>query len=305
MGFDPHRHRATGAGFARVAKQVSSWTSKAVLTAVILVAGLVFGREVLTWWGADSPRPEPARAADAGEGVGDPAEPHWLQFGDQSWSFTQQATSGTAKEALATLRASCRKTTREATVLTDAPGPAEEDFLRSIAGRRPAEEEAGQWQLYELDGAFPMVAGVRPPQSSRRVVTWGLAVPHGAGNWTAYAFHVAPPTGGSPQCLSEVALPPGATRTLAIGAAGSGGMLSFSGPSEVETWKQFFDSRLAERGWKAVGGWRQYGSNWHTHYEKDPAEPDWVMDIHFGPDAQGGQTGLVIVSPRAGPKPRK
>ncbi len=300
------KHKAAPPGFARVARQVSSWTSKGILTVVILVAGLVFGREVLTWWGADmTAAPQPARGVAAGEGLGNPADPHWLQFGDQSWSFTQQVASGSAKEAAATLRAICRKTTRAATIPVDPPGPAEQDFLRTIAGRKPVEEEAGQWRLYELDGAFTMVAGVRPPQFARRVVTWGLAVPKGPNTWGVYAFHTAPRPGASEQYLSEVALPPGALRTLAIGAAGGGGMLSFRGPSEVETWKQFFDSWLGSRGWNPAGGWRQYGLSWYLHCERDPAGSGWSMDIHFGPDGRGGQSGLVIVAPVTGLSRRK
>jgi hypothetical protein len=263
------KRKAAPPGFARVARQVSSWTSKGILTVVILVAGLVFGREVLTWWGSDmTAAPQLARGVAVGEGLGNPAEPHWLQFGDQSWSFTLQAAGGSAKEVAATLRANCRATTQAAVVPDDPPGPAEQDFLRSVAGRKPVEEEAGKWQLYELEGAYPMVAGVLgtqraeparsnvapvpSPHFARRVVTWGLAVPKGPNTWTVYAFHRAPRPGASEQYLSEVALPPGALRTLAIGAAGGGGMLSFRGPPEVETWKQFFDSWLGSRGWNAA-----------------------------------------------------
>jgi len=319
------KHKAAPSGFARVARQVSSWTSKGILTVVILVAGLVFGREVLTWWGADmTAAPQLARGVAVGEGLGNPAEPHWLQFGDQSWSFTLQVVGGSAKEAAATLRANCRKTTQAAVVPDDPPGSAELDFLRTIAGGKPVEEEAGRWQLYELEGAYPMAAGVlstdsasresrvesrelgiTPPQFARRVVTWGLAVPRGPNTWGVYAFHTAPPPGTPEQHLSEVALPPGAQRILAIGAAGGGGMLSFRGPPEVETWKQFFDSWLGSRGWNAAGGWRQYGLNWHLHCEKDRAGSGWSMDIHFGPDGRGGQTGLVIVAPTAGLNQRK
>jgi hypothetical protein len=295
---------------------------------VILVAGLVFGREVLRWWGADSTTaPQSAQAVVAGEGLGNPAEPHWLQFGDQSWSFTRQVASGSAKEVAATLRANCRQATRAAAAPVDPPGPAEQDFLRSLAGRRPVEEQPGRWQLYELDGAFPMVAGVlgneysvlstrplhpgspqasvRPPHFARRVVTWGLAVPQGDNAWTVYGFHRAPPPGAATGYVSEVALPPGASRTLTIGDGRGGAMLSFRGPAEVETWKQFFDSWLADRGWRAVGNWRQYGLNWHLHSEKDRAGSGCSIDIHFGPDGRGGQTGLVIVGPAPGPSQRK
>jgi hypothetical protein len=82
-------------------------------------------------------------------------------------------------------------------------------------------------------------------------------------------------------------------------------MLSFRGPPEVETWKQVFDSWLGNCGWNAAGGWRQYGLNWHLHCEKDRAGSGWSMDIHFGPDGRGAQTGLVIVAPTAGLNQRK
>jgi hypothetical protein len=324
VGFKTPAQKTSLSGFARVARQVSSWTSRGILTVVILAAGLVFGREILRWWGADAEvASRPPQDVDAGEGMGDPAQPLRLQFGDQNWSFTQRTLVGTGKEVAATLRAGCRQAMRSAADPGDPPGPAEQHFLRTLAGSKPV-EEAGQSQLYELEGAFPMVAGVRqvrsedsgtalspvppaapPPQLTRRVVTWSLAVPKGGNSWISYDFHRTPPREYGNESPPEVMLPPGASRTVAIWGPGGGGMLSFRGPPEVESWKQFFDSWLAKHQWKVLSGWQQYGSNWGIRGEKSPPGRGETVEIHFGPDGRGGQTGLLVLTPAAGSSERK
>ena len=44
-------------GFAALAKRISSWTTNSLLTLLVLVAGLGFGRQVLKWWRADASPP--------------------------------------------------------------------------------------------------------------------------------------------------------------------------------------------------------------------------------------------------------
>ena len=41
-------------GFAGLAKRISAWTTRGLLTLMVLVAGLGFGRQVLKWWAADA-----------------------------------------------------------------------------------------------------------------------------------------------------------------------------------------------------------------------------------------------------------
>ena len=300
------KQRPTSPGFARVAKQISSWTTRAVLTVMILVAGVAVGREVLDWWRADSaPAPGPVQTVAVGEGLEDPTGPQLMQFGDQQWSFTRQTLRGSAKDVTAALRAACRKATGPAAMPPGVPGPAEKEFLRSVAGKKPVEEAPGQWRVYELEDAFPMVAGVRvgpagqPPEPLLRVVAWAMAFPQGSGEWAAYQFSGAAGHGGKTAVLPGIDLPPESQQTLAIRFSEGGGVLSFRGPSRVETWKQFFDSWLAQNGWKAAGGWRQYGSRWHLRCEKGPAGAGQAIEVHFGPDDRGGQVGVVIVAPVA------
>ena len=81
--------------FGRLALRISAWTTKGLLSAIILVAGLGFGRQVLHWWAADRQPPQAAPAAALADNrLGDPTQPHVFQFGNQPWSLRQQAIAG-------------------------------------------------------------------------------------------------------------------------------------------------------------------------------------------------------------------
>ena len=89
---DPTARRADSAaapqsGFVRLARRISAWTTNGLLTVIILVAGLGFGRQVLHWWAADTRAKTASGTPSAGDGLGDPSQPHVLQFGDQPWSL--------------------------------------------------------------------------------------------------------------------------------------------------------------------------------------------------------------------------
>jgi hypothetical protein len=137
---------------------------------IILVAGLGFGRQVLHWWAADKPRAKTASSPpSAGDALGDPSQPHVLQFGDQPWSLRRQSISGDRAAATAALLADCRRALQSVRS-TPAGGPgdhapaagtADATFLDALKSLKAAEEEPGKWRLYDLPNSFPMVVGVR------------------------------------------------------------------------------------------------------------------------------------------------
>ena len=266
----------------------------------ILVAGLAFGRQVLQWWAADAPVGAKApRAIAATEGLGDPARRHLLEFGDQTWSLSRQGATGPRERIVPMLRARCREAIGAASLPDEPPSPVELELLNSLANQTPAEGEPGGWQLYERSEPLPMVVGIRPAgsaiaPSAPRVVIWGLAIPAGRQQWTLWTFHPSSPSPGFPAALPEVPLPPGSRRLLSVRVPGGGGVVSFHGAGDAQSWKTFYEEWSKRSGWRAVGSWRQNGSMWHLRWVRAGNEPAATLDLHFGPDDRGQWTGLLM-----------
>jgi hypothetical protein len=297
-------------GFALLARRISSWTSKGILTGIVLVAGLVFGRQVLYWWGEDQVSIEPpSQTAAALDALGDETVEHILQFGDQPWSMHRQVITGDVKAAVAVLRKTCRRVTPSGGVSEGPPGRQEQALLKSLTRREPVEQAAGKWAVYQLDDAVPMVVGVRQiPAASRlsgggnvvgndlRVVSWGFGVPAESRAWTLYTFVSAPPTSGGGERGPAVPLPPGCTRTMSMRVAGGGGIVAFGGPRLPDAWMAFYDGYFRKRGWKPDGRWQKRGDRWSGRFCEGPAPNAGAVDVQFGPDDRGGMTGLLMIT---------
>ena len=305
------RGKSAPTGFALLARRISSWTTRFVLSAMILVAGLAFGRQVLDWWAADEAEPtdNPLTLAMT-DRLGDPTQPHHLEFGDARWALVRETVLGTRQQAVAALRARCRELAVSSGLPDDVPAPSEDQLLASLRGQRPVAEEPGRWSLYELKAGFPMVAGVRGGASGSepgpeeevaggppRVVTWGLAAPTGEQAWTLYAFHPAARASGLPSDLPRISLPPDGRKTLSMRVSGGGALVAFRGPSQAGGWKPFFDRRFRDRGWTAAGSWQRADSTWHLRYVRRADRRTQTVDVRFGPDGRGGTAGLVMIAP--------
>lgn len=303
--------RPAPSGFGLAARRISSWTTNCMLSAVILVAGLAFGRQVLDWWAADETgTPEPPPQLAMTDGLGDPARGHQLQFGDAPLAMGREMVVGDREEVAKALEASCREMTAAADLPDDVPGSSETRFLASLVGESPVAEEPGEWQVYQVEAGFPMVAGVRTvasgsgtaepeqvAQGARRVVTWGLAVPAADQAWALYTFHPVSAATGPTTNLAELPLPPASRKTMSIRAVGGGTMVAFSGRPEPIAWKTFFDGWFREREWTAVESWRRSGSTWHRRYAGTGDQPTERIDVQFGPDGRGRLAGLLMIAP--------
>ena len=297
-------------GFALLARRIGSWTTRGLVSALILMAGLAFGRQVIRWWHADeaaSLAPPPQLAMT--EGLGDPARAHRLQFGDLPWAVVRQTVVGSRDEAAAALRASGRELTSSGAVPDDVMGPSEQQFLASLAERAAVAEQPGRWQVHELEGGFPMVVGTRiggdPTPSGegnqvadarRRVVTWGLAIPTPEESWSLYTFHPASSGAGPFPDLPEIPLPPDSRSTLSLQVLGGGLMVAFAGPLEEGTCKRHFDQWSSDHDWTPVGGWGRSGSLWHQRYVRSCGSGSQTVDVQFGPDGRGSSSGLLMMT---------
>ena len=73
--------------FATLARRISAWTTRGLLTLMVLVAGFGLGRQVLRWWADDAAPASPKSMPAAGDSLGDPAKPHTVEFGDRPGRF--------------------------------------------------------------------------------------------------------------------------------------------------------------------------------------------------------------------------
>lgn len=186
---------------AQLGERISAWTTRLVLSALVLLAGWGFGRQVMEWWAAE-PAGDPGQGPAAALPEAVAAREPQLALSDGQWVMTWQGVAASREEALGMLRARCRPLVADAPWPAQPPGPAEQRLLALLADARPIAEQPGRWGLYQQEGALDLVVGTRlvgaatqagpgAAPSQRRVVVWGLAVPHGPHEWALYAFYPA------------------------------------------------------------------------------------------------------------------
>lgn len=295
-------------GFAQLAKRVSVWTTRGIVSAAILVVGLAFGRQMVVWWGihgGDENTP-PGPALAAGD-LGNPVAEHVLEFGETPWRMGRQTIAADEKQAFSALQSRCAGIVRSCDVPKGEPGPAERDFLKKISGQKPSQEEVGKWRVYALDATFPMAIGIipageHPPLNDGvagvawRVVTWGLAVPAGVNSWIVYTFEPAESGGGVPP-RSGIPIPPQSHKILSIRSADGGAVVSFRGPDRPDACRRFFDSWLASEGWRTLAAWRQCGASWSVRCVRTADRVRESLDVFFVSNGSGEMTGLVLRTP--------
>jgi hypothetical protein len=313
-GHQAPRAKPAQSGLAQLARRISAWTSRGLVSAILLVAGLAFGRQVLHWWAAGTKDTTTAAPRLAVEGrLGDPRVEHTFQFGSGSWAMSRSTVVADASHVLAALRLRSREALRSAVLPAGNPGPAETGLLERLRGEKPVEEDAAAgWRVYQLDAAFPMVLGVRAPvrpsdhlpdrvaDPGNRVVTWVVGVPAGPDAWTLYTFCCVPPKGGAIGGPGLWPVPPESRLSLAVQPVGGGALLALTGPDQPAAWKRFFDSWFDSHGWRMEGAWQERGSTWAAHCLGTGPEAAGSLDVYFGRTSRGELTGLVVITPPPG-----
>ncbi len=294
--------------FAALARRIGSWTSKCLLTLIVLVAGLAFGRQVLRWWAEDEQTTAPAQTiALPADRLGDPAAPHTIEFGDSPWSMRRQTISGDRAQAIERLRAVCREMLDTISPLSPPTikTPSEEKaagFLATLEKTKPTAESPGRWRLYEFHETFPMIAGIA--ESPRRVLLWGMAIPAGPTGWTLCVFQpivgqVAnlPQPGGRQGRLATCPTPPDARKTLSLRVDGGGAIVAFVGGANPSQWISFYNDWSKKNDWRRPAAWQMIGTAWHAKFIRPDRDGGGSLDIRFGPDNRGGFSGLGMLSP--------
>lgn len=298
--------------FGELAKRISGWTSRSLVSAMILVAGLAFGRQVLHWWRADdAPAGTPPRPLAVGH-LGEPGQDHALEFGGSDWGMVRGTAGGDAAAVVRQLLARCAELIGTCRVPQTPPGPAESDLLRRIPSQPPVMEQPGQWRLYALDAGFPMVIGTRQAgpngtpaddkvaKTTPRVVTLGMATPSGDQVWTTYTFHTCANGGNGRPSVQDKPIPPGSQKTMTVRAADGATVVAFKGSDPLDEWTRFFDAWLKTHGWETSGGWVDRGTTRSLHGVRAREEVWERIDVLLALEAAGESRGVVFLTPVAG-----
>ncbi len=125
----------------RLARRISRWTTNCLLTAMLLVIALGFGREVLHWWHDDAP-PRPAASAGSSAAPGTR-----LRVAGSIRKFSRSAirtgrsggrsSPASQAEVPAALLAFCRTAISNALPRGELADAAEQDVLSGLAAEKP------------------------------------------------------------------------------------------------------------------------------------------------------------------------
>ena len=296
--------------FTRLARQIADWTTKGLFSALVIVGGLGFGRQIIRWWHDDETSPAAAgKMAPAFDLGGAPVE---IAAGDSPLVFGRQTVVGDEAEAAKALRARCLENLAAAAPMTPAPDGGERKLLARLAELEPVERlsQIEAW-LYEPAPGMPLVVGVRSvvaaghedaaaqaTASQNRVVLWGLAAPRGEAEWTLYEFRGSPESVGEPG--STAPLPPDCRRIMALRDRRGAETVAFQGTGGCDAYRRFYQTWQIEHWPQASARWRRTdGGGWLAAIDRadeDAAGAPQSIVIHLAPGPAGGCTGLVFVS---------
>ena len=164
-------HQSTSV--AHLARRITRWSGNLLATAVIVILGLTFGRQIVTWWRGDEP---PAAMVDPAasphlDQLTDPQTPLLLTFGDMPYTFDRRVVSGDQSMALAELRRQCREAAESYDPRRNAPLAVSPEVLHRLSQQPAVEQGVGCARRAErrsgYNGCGPAHRGLRR-HSSRR-----------------------------------------------------------------------------------------------------------------------------------------
>lgn len=303
-------------GYARLSRRMTTWTTNALVTAMVVALGLAAGRQLQQWWRTEPAEVDANAKPDFAQGLAEPGALQFIEFGAGGWVMGRQEFAGDTTAAAAALQEVARAVIARSAFPSGPITATERRTLDTLANRKPV-AAAGNWALFEMRPGYPLLLGLRwsevgaacrAAQSDRparqaeptrqvglkgRVVLSAVGVPARERRWTLYTFGLEGrdtphPTGGL-----DVPVPPGATRGLGIRAVGGAAVLSFkraSGPDECMT---FYNQWFSARGWTAPGGWIARTAARQARFIPQKAGQRGAVDIRFDNDG----SGLVVVTP--------
>jgi hypothetical protein len=166
-------------GFGRLARRIAGWSANLLATALVLVAGLSVGRQVLVWW-YETP---PQQAAVAGSEQLPPETPGELRLWTARGPMSLERVVGDRDAALALMRE--RSASFPIGPVAQPAGPGEQRFLEKLAKLAPV-EQTKELDLYVPSGEVTMVVAVS--RTGPRIAAWSFALEAEPSCWTCYTF---------------------------------------------------------------------------------------------------------------------
>jgi hypothetical protein len=174
-------------GFGRLARRIAGWTANLLATALVLVAGLGVGRQVLVWW-YESP---PATAVNREQLP--PETPAELRMWTSRGPLALERVVGDQAAAVAAMKKQCQSLAPGSELPKGVSqerdvGPGEQRFLEKLAKFAPV-EQTKELDLYAPPGDVTMVVAVCRGQP--RIAAWSFALEAEPATWSCYTFYSA------------------------------------------------------------------------------------------------------------------
>ena len=301
-----HKSVSDPASPRSLAARMGNLASNVLVSGVILIVGLAFGREIITWWRADASKETTSPIASV---VGEyspleASDQQLLEFGDFPFVLNRQEFSGNVNEVLLQLRKASHRAVASAQPLAETPSDAEVSMIAAAKRLKPAEEQTNDWSIYEIGSPMPMVVGVRSFDSQvataeQRVVSWGLAVPDATPegepqtNWTLFTYSSDATNLVTPDQVVRIG-PPGGQRTLALRTEHGDAVIGYAGRGTVASWTKFYDDSFPDSPSVPNSSWQAEVGTWRRRFEVANKE---TVDVVIHQDGADTLHSLVISSP--------
>lgn len=299
------------------AKQIANWASNVLVSGIVIVGAIVFGRQTIVWWRADDAGLQTRHAVDEVLGPGALAAENAVQLfeiGDFPFTFRRLQVAGEADEALANLRRYCGQAATESlanvTRLSVTPSPAERQALEHLGQQTPVAESPGQWQMFENPRPLPMVlVTTGSPQtgnSERRVLSWGLAFPRGVtldespATWTLFVTSATSLLAADDEAFAghrsrqRWPMPPTARRTMLLRTEEGGALVAVTGTGGLVAWKSFVQDWAAREAWSVATNWQAIGDVWRLRLENAAHQ---TLDVQLVARPDDKILGMYSVTP--------
>ncbi len=281
-----------------------SFATNLLLTGVILIAGLVFGRYVIrSLWATPESRANHAANVVGSTELGDARSLHALEFGETRGAFYRQQISGDFEAVTAALRQQTVELTQTKTLEDNSADAAQLKWLNT-GNQKPVASGNG-WRVFQPAGPLPVAVGIRTKddknEDKESVACWSLAMPAAVASkdkspskWTLFSFLPSEAEERS-EDAARLPLPAGTQRILSLSVSDAGpsiqGFIGEIPPNEIQ---QFFDELSTQRKWTASGSWREQNQTWNRLFTTKENE---TIHIAFSLQSDGTTNGLMMRVP--------
>ena len=304
-----NRPQAPPSGYGPVARRVARRTTDLLAIALVLIAGLGLGRQLIGWWSEpETPAPimEPATGLRS-------ETPLTLEFGDSAFALERTPVAGSRETALARLVDACAAIAASPTAQLGPPTPptpAEVRLIAAAAALEPVREDPDRWRIQVVDGPVIMAAALS--QSSERsdptlepgdsrtnesqspgVLCWGLAFPADESRWVLYTFRPAAESTSSAVPEIAACLPRGSRQVLSAVDAAGDRFTMFEGPGPLDAWQRSITACLETAGYHESTRSQLTTSGWTARFEPSGTQHLPAIEIYITPSESNTLTGIV------------